>query len=829
MSAITVKTNDIRFPVASDLYGLFFEDINRSGDGGLYPEMLRNRTFEDSILPDHCALLENGLDFVTPSGWRDQFNNGEGLRRWNKNLPPTPIPAWYSENATISLDETTRLNQNRRVSLHVCFHKSSFIYNIGYDGIAVSKDHVYRGYLFIQSESPCSLTLRLASADFSNTYGFCNINVSDGTFQKYDFEITSSSDDAKAVFIISSNSEAEVFLGYSSLIPADTFLGHGLRKDLVELLKNTSSRFLRFPGGCIVEGFTKETSMHFYNTIGPEWERPSHNLMWHYRTSNGLGYHEYLQLCEDLNLEALYVINCGITCQGRRAVLFEGCELDHWLQEAIDAIEYATAPADTYWGSKRAAAGHPDPFSMTYVEIGNENLGSEYLSRYEFFYQHLKSRFPDIKFIANIHVEKEGLPVDIVDEHYYNTPEYFARQTHLFDNYDRKGPEIFIGEYAVTNGNDVGNLRSAVAETMFLMGIENNQDIVTLTAYAPLFNHVSYTSWTPDLIAFDNHRSYGIPFYYALSMLASNRGKQVVSVKTESSHDFEDLIGLPGILASGKGVKIRNITCNGLPVSPSHNIVSDLQQDGDSYITWEEDNSELLKSPGLSVKEVLEDIKTYVTFGNIESRDTVIEAELWLPNPSVKTSIAFWIHNNTMLHNQDETHCDDSKLWTPIYTNRYVWTLDNHTGSIDAITRSRFSWRSKPKALHDLEYGKWMKIRLEARHDKICCYINEKLVQEEPNISFPVITSTASIDDHALILKIANIANIEQEIPVHLDCDVASEYEAIVLTHKDPKAENSFDNPDNVSPVTIVHHNAASNFTYLAPACSFSILKLLMI
>lgn len=826
MNSIAVKTHDIRFPIARDLYGLFFEDINRSGDGGLYPEMLRNRTFEDSILPEHCTLLKNGLDFVTPSGWQDQFNNGEGLRRWIKKVPPTNIPAWYSENADMYLDYKHTLNSKRRVSLCVNFHQSSFIYNIGYNGIAVSAQSVYRGYLFIKSKSACSFTLRLTSSDFLKTYGSCKITTNNADFQKYDFEITSDSNDSKAVFVISSNSEATIYLGYSSLMPIDTFLGHGLRKDLVELLKNTSSRFLRFPGGCIVEGFTKETSMHFYNTIGPVWERPSHNLMWHYRTSNGLGFHEYLQLCEDLNLEPLYVINCGITCQGRREVLFENDELKNWLQEAIDAIEYATASKENYWGAKRAAAGHPAPFRMTYVEIGNENLGSEYIYRYKFFYQELKSRFPDIKFIANIHVEKENLSTDIVDEHYYNTAEYFARQNHLFDTYDRTGPEIFVGEYAVTNGNDVGNLRSAIAESMFLMGIENNQDIVTLTAYAPLFNHVDYTSWTPDLIAFDNHRSYGIPFYYALSMLASNRGKHVVSVDVTSAHDFEDLIGLPGILASGKGVKLRNLTCNGISVSPSHNIVSHLHQDGNTYITWEEDNTELLKSPGLSVREVLEDIKTYVTFGEQECKDTVLEAELYLSDPSVKASIAFWVHNNTMLHNQDETHCDDSKLWTPVYTNRYVWTIANHSSYIEAITRSRFSWQNKPQDIPNLEYGKWMKIKVEAHHEMICCYINNKLVLKQPNISFPIISSTASVENNTLILKIANISDTMQAIPIFLDCDVHNEYDAIILTHDDPKAENTFDNPTNVSPSIFHYQNAASNFIYNAPGCSLNILKL---
>lgn len=336
----------------------------------------------------------------------------------------------------------------------------------------------------------------------------------------------------------------------------------------------------------------------------------------------------------------------------------------------------------------------------------------------------------------------------------------------------------------------------------------------------------SMTMTAINLIAFDNHRVYGIPFYHALSMLAANRGKQVVSVNVDSPSDYEDLIGLPGILASGKGVKIRNLTCNGHPVSPSHNIVADLKMEHNTYSTWEEDNSELLKSPGLSVGEVLKDIKTFVAFGETECRDTIVEADLYLSDPSVKASIAFWIYNNTMLHNQDETHCDESKLWTPVYTNRYVWTLDHHTGYIDAITRSRYSWRSESQDLPDLEYGKWMKIRVEAHHNLIRCYINDKLVQEQPNISFPVIASTASVENQTLILKIANIDRNEQSVSIHLDCNVESAYKAVILTHDDPKAENSFDAPENVSPVTVHYQNASSDFIYTAPACSLSILKL---
>lgn len=826
MSTISIKTNEVRFPVAQNLYGLFFEDINRSGDGGLYPEMLRNRTFEDSILPKRCRLLPNGLDFETPQGWRDQFNNGEGLRRWIEDLEPTEVPGWYSRNASIQLEYQDVLNEKRKAALSVAFKPCGILYNVGYHGIPAHKGDIYKGYFFIKSDTACKLDVFIASRDLQKVYGRSCILVTAGDYAKYEYTLSCDSTDFEAVLSVSCAEAVKIRLGYSSLMPAETFKGHGLRKDLAEMLKNTSPKFFRFPGGCIVEGFTKETAMRFYNTIGPEWERPSHNLMWHYRTSNGLGYYEYLQLCEDLELEPLYVINCGLTCQGRREELFEGAELERWIQEAKDAIDYAIAPSDTPMGRLRAAAGHPEPFRMTYVEIGNENIGPEYLERYRRFYDELKKCYPQIQFIANIHVEVEGHPADIVDEHYYNTAEYFARQFHMFDEYDRSGPKIFVGEYAVTNGNDVGNLRSAIAESMFLMGIENNQDIISLTSYAPLFNHVSYTSWTPDLIAYNNHASYGIPFYHALSMLAANRGEQVVTVNMDAPVGYEDLKGLTGIVTSGEGVKIRNMRCNGTEVSPSHDIVASLREEDGAYTAWETDNSALMCMPGLSVKEVLRDIKTYVAFGTESVRETVFEAELWLPDPQAKTSIAFWIHNNTMLHNQDETRCGESKNWTPIYTNRYVWSLENQEGYIDAITRSRYSWRGPHKRLPGLKYGTWMKIRLEAEHACIRCYIDGKLVQEQPNVSFPVAAATATVAEDTVILKIANIGESEDLITVSLDCEVEDDYEVTVLAGEDSKMVNDFEHPQAVSPVKKAMHGTADNFVYSAPACSLSILKL---
>uniref|UniRef100_S0DFJ0 Glycoside hydrolase family 51 protein n=1 Tax=termite gut metagenome TaxID=433724 RepID=S0DFJ0_9ZZZZ len=487
MSKLSVKTKQVRFPVAPDLYGLFFEDINRSVDGGLYPEMLRNRSFEDSIPPKRCTVSQGGVKFTTPLGWSDQFNGGEGLARWMKGFPPTAIPAWYTQDADMRLDAGDTLNDKRLVSLRVFLSPGGSLKNIGYQGMAFKTGAKYSFYMFAKAADRAAPVTISIHADDGTILDKKDLVVNPGAYGRYDCGFVAPKDATKGYLTITSLEASELCIGFTSLMPADTYKGHGMRCDLMEILDGINAKFLRFPGGCIVEGFTKETAMRFSNTIGPVWERPSHMLMWHYRTTNGLGFHEYLQICEDLDLEPMYVINCGMTCQGRAMELFESEEIDDFLREAFDAIEYAIGATDTPMGRKRAAAGHPAPFKMSYIEIGNENYGPEYNKRYQYFYDALKKRYPSIKYISNTHTEKDGLSTEIADEHFYNTSHFFMENIHMYDGYDRKGPDIFVGEYAVNTGEDSATLRGALAEAMFLMGIEHNQDIVKLTAYAPPF------------------------------------------------------------------------------------------------------------------------------------------------------------------------------------------------------------------------------------------------------------------------------------------------------------------------------------------------------
>lgn len=533
MSKLKIKTKERRFETARDLYGIFFEDINRAGDGGLYPEMLRNRSFEDSVLPEGYIQQEDGIHVKTVSGWLDEFCNGEGLCRWVKdnNIPETEIPAWYTHNAKMELELTDTLNEHRDAALRIQFEKDGSLTNTGYCGISVKAGESYSLYLFAKAKEEIGLDIAIEYQGKVLTGN--SLVVSGQEYTRYDMKLTAAEDCHEAQLTISCKEGGEILLGFISLMPDNTYMGHGLRTDLVEKLKGMSPKFMRFPGGCIVEGTTPSTAMRFRDTVGPAWERPSKLFVWHYRSTLGLGFHEYLQLCEDLGMEPMYVCNCGMTCQGRKSVLLEGEALDEMVQDTLDAIEYAIGSKESKWGRLRASMGHPDPFKMTYLEIGNENWGPDYEKRYNMIYKKVKELYPQIKTIANEHVEKNGCPAECVDEHFYNTTEFFAEHVNYYDDYDRKGPKIFVGEVAVNEGNYMGQLYAALGEAAFLMGIEKNQDIVTLASYAPLFENVNYRAWYPNLIRFNNHQSLGIPTYYVWKMFGQNRGEYVVRSEDE--------------------------------------------------------------------------------------------------------------------------------------------------------------------------------------------------------------------------------------------------------------------------------------------------------
>ena len=812
MSKMTVRTHEKRFPVAPDLYGLFFEDISRAGDGGLYPEMLRNRSFEDSLLPEGCVTKDGGRTFVSPTGWIDEFNNGEGMNQWVKDnrILPTPVPAWYSDRAEMELDHETVLNPHRRVSLKVHFSAGGSIRNIGFCGIPQETGKEYHFYMFARAGQEVPLTLTIEKN--GQVYGSAEAKVRPGDWARYDaaFSAQGSADDAE--FRISCAADVTVYFGFTSLMPAETFMGHGLRKDLAEKLRDINPAFMRFPGGCIVEGFSMETVWYFRNTVGPVWERPSHWLLWHYRASNGLGFHEYLQLCEDLGVTPLYVCNCGMTCQGRNPRYFNEEEQADMVGDILNALEYALGPADSEWGSLRAKMGHKAPFRLDYLEIGNENFGPEYEWRFNMIKKAVLERWPHLTIITNDRGRTCRLEADIADDHYYNMPEFFAEGITHYDSYDRQDADVFVGEFSV-NQTYEGQLRAAVAEAMFMVGFERNQDKVRLASYAPLFQHIRYGSWFPNLIIYDNRRSFAIPTYYSWRLFGGNRGKNVVASEEEVPKIYYDIHGLPA-LSGDDGIRYRNPVWNGSPVLPSRGILAEAEVNGNEITVIRKTDPEMPAFP----------FKVYplVTLGeDMECREGVFETDAWYEEGK---DIALGILVSPKpLSYYDRTNPNPCDPWSMRFLEVSRWIL---SGGTSRVARDSFPPRDISEAKEvSLKANTFNHLKYTVSGHNVTLEVNGEIIDTVELPSYPAMGTAATDTDDTVILKIVNFSDQNEPVEINLDCDVETEYTVGLLTGK-ATDENSPDAPENVHDVLIQASGAGRFFAYDAPALSVSVLTL---
>ncbi len=737
---IDIKTNKKITDVSKSLYGLFFEDINRAGDGGLYAELLCNRAFDDGVIPESCSYDAVNKQITSENGWTTTFDcyEGEGIAAWQ-----------CGDGAMINLTDKGTLNKNRKRALQVSFNGGSII-NDGFKGVPVEHGKQYRFYMFAKSSCKVEVTVKLCSAD-GISYGQYTFIV-DGDYKKYECIITSEETDYNARLALCSDSSDLITIGFTSLFPVDTYMGreNGLRKSLVERLLRLKPAFLRFPGGCIVEGFSKETAYRFEDSIGTVWERKPHWLIWSYMTTNGLGYHEYLQFCEDAGIDAMYVFNCGMTCQFREPMFFDDELVEEFYQDAVHAILYAIAPADTKWGRKRAENGHPEPFTvLKYLEIGNENNGNEYNKRYKYFYERLKKEFPQFTYIATDHTEKFGIDTEYVDEHFYYDPIFFASNTNLYDSLDRNGINIYCGEYASTIGCKEGNLYAALGEAAFLTGIERNQDKVTMSCYAPLFQNVAYKVWEPDLIIFNNHEEYAIPSFYMLEMFGNNRGDYVCDYDVSTLYDNRCEKGTFRFIDED-GTTYKDVTVN-----------------GNSYM----------------------ETKSYV--GMIENTQTLLaSAECKEGN----IHICFW----------DRGTFDDYQKWFEWIVKNGKSKVIHHNGWTDEVI-------CEDKSCTLCEGMNSIEIR--TYNDTFDVVLNDITIHSKKLNVIPHITAVCTVDESKkqVITKLVNFT--EKEIPVNviLDTDMCETAVIKTLTADSYYAGNSFDDKNAVVPCEYTC-NASNNY-----------------
>ena len=840
-NTLTIRAKEPRFSTAPELYGLFFEDINHAADGGLYPERLRNRAFEDSLPPEGCETDPKALIYINDGGWPGVFNHGEGMDEWAAAVPPTEIPAWYAKDARMTLLTEGTLNPNRKAALLVKFSAGGTLKNIGYFGIHADAGEKTRFYTFLRSRKDCVLTLLLQkeNGDIAGAEAL-PVRASEG-YVRYDAELTANTGASDLSFVISCDRENEIVFGFTSLMPEHTLKGHGLREDLALQLKNTHSRFIRFPGGCVVDGITEQNTLAFSKTVGPVYERPSAQLMWHYRTTNGLGFHEYLQLCEDLGMEALYVLNCGMSCQARNGKGFPEEVTKKYLDEALNALEYALGDTDTKYGRLRAEMGHPAPFRLKYVEIGNENWGPEYTARYELFYRTLKAAYPDVIYISNGHTEREGLPTEIVDEHYYNAPEFFLENTGKFDDYPRTGPEIFLGEYAVNGGKTIASMECALAEAAFLTGVENNQDIVRLSAYAPLMQNSDYTAWKPNLIVFNNHTVYGIPSYHTISLFAKYRGSEVIPGLTEGAEEPPLYAGIPGIQAEEENFLFRNVKINGQDADPAamDAIYGELRFDETEQAyrmvfgshthhytgknpVWNRAFEEFMGRRAFREAPIL-----WTMFHMPDTDRITFEFDAKF---DASNRVSFSVFNSCT---SPEAGCNEPKdmEWNRRRIRGQLWRIEDGKSATRVPGFFEGPVPDAEKVPTNIDHTKYNHYRIEADRFGYRCYINGTFVIEKTQPLHPVLHASCEASESEIFLKLVNVSGQAQEAVFRLDSRIAPEI-CVERVAGTPEQQNSFEAPLNVSSkeevftASLNENGDGCSFPVSVPAYSVSVYRM---
>ena len=552
-----VNTKKLGAAVQPTMYGIFFEDINYAADGGLYAEMVKNRSFE---FPERLM------------GWR-AFGRFEVRDDGPFDRNPHYVRLRYSGHN----DKFTGLE------------------NEGFFGIATFRDATYRFSVWARCPEGGSSTLEVSFVD-NDTMGedqrfaTAKVEVSGKEWKKYTAELKSPRTEPKgALRIFLAGRKATTDVEHISLFPTDTWKGreNGMRRDLAQALADMHPGVFRFPGGCIVEGTDLATRYNWKNTVGPVENRPLNENRWHYTfghrffpdyfQSYGLGFFEFFQLCEDFGCEALPVISCGLSCQFQNpdptkpGVHVPVDQLDEYIQDALDLVEFANGPVDSKWGKVRADMGHPEPFNLKYLGVGNEQwdydeqhggYGPVFTERLKKFSDALRAKYPQLKLIGTTGPNSEGwdfdllqprmkeLKVDLYDEHYYRNEQWFLTHGLRYDSYDRKGPKVFAGEYACHGrGKKWNHFETSLYEAAHMTGIERNADIVHMATYAPLFAHVEGWQWRPDAIWFDNLRSFKSVSYYVQQMFAMNKGTNVLPL-TMGGKPVAGQEGQDGLFAS---------------------------------------------------------------------------------------------------------------------------------------------------------------------------------------------------------------------------------------------------------------------------------------
>ncbi len=772
---ITVEADKPGHSISPMLFGIFFEDINLSADGGLYPELVRNRSFEDADTLQNWKFISNDHQSSVAISIADV-----------QSRPPIPP-----------------LNSFNRRALCIKANGSFMLQNDGYWGMNIIQGNSYQFKLAARSMDGFSTPLKI------KIIGANGIELASGEIKDFGYDwmyhslvLTAAGNDPKAHLEISGEGSGRLFLDMISLLPVQTWKNHGLRIDLAKAIDELNPAFLRFPGGCWVEGDDFAHMNHWKNTIGNIDTRTSLWNIWGYNATHGLGYHEYLQLAEDLGAEPLYCINAGIS--HKEVVPLD--QMGQWIQDALDAIEYANGPENSVWGSLRAQNGHPEPFNLKYLEIGNENGMLPYAERWKLIATAILAKFPDMKLIANEWAgghPKDPLPM-IIDEHYYNNPDWFVWNANKYDDYDRNGPSIFVGEYAVTSRAGNGNLRGAIGEAAWMTGMERNSDIVSMAAYAPLYCNANHKRWPINLINFDSYRWYGLPSYYVQQMFAENQGTIVLPMTVEGAPTIEAPYskGCIGLGTWNNAAEFKDVQVT----SPNGQI--------------------LYKADFSSVDEKWK----RTGMGDWSVKDGVLRQSAITQGVTIFLGDTNWTDYTITLKARKIVGENGFQIYfhNRSISERIRWDLGGYNNSVHEMEIGVTSQSIKAT----IEPDRWYDVKLEIRGTSVKGYLDGKLVQEvsDKHNGVSSLCTSASRDDKTgdIILKVVNAYSgpVNTQIDLKGATRLSDRGKVIVLTSTSPLDENTLEEPQKVYPITKTLKISGNTLKWTFSGNSLSIIRI---
>ncbi|MEU5768567.1 alpha-L-arabinofuranosidase C-terminal domain-containing protein [Streptomyces asoensis] len=788
--AVTVDPAARGAEIDDTMYGVFFEDINRAADGGLYAELVQNRSFEYSAVDNRAY---------------------------------TPLTSWTVDGTAQVLDDAGRLNDRNRAYLSL--GAGSSVTNAGYNtGVRVEQGERYDFSVWARAASGGVLTVSLEDAGGVLATARA-VTVRKGGWARYRATFTATRTSSEGRLTVASS--AATALDMVSLFPRDTYRHepNGLRKDLAEKIAALHPGFVRFPGGCLVNtgsmqdyseasGWQRARSYQWKDTVGPVEERAVNSNFWGYNQSYGLGYYEYFRFAEDIGAMPLPVVPALVTGCGQNRAVVDDALLKRHIQDTLDLVEFANGPVTSPWGRKRAQMGHPAPFRLTHLEVGNEeNLPAEFFARFQQFRAAIEARYPDVTVVSNSGPDDSGQTFDtawqlnrdagvaMVDEHYYNSPQWFLQNNDRYDSYDRGGPKVFLGEYA-SQGNAFKN---GLAEAAYMTGLERNADVVKLASYAPLFANEDYVQWRPDLVWFNNHASWNSANYEVQKLFMTNVGDRVVPSTATGTPSLQGpltgAVGLSTWATSAAYDDVRVTAANG------DTLLSD-DFSGDASRWTHTGGGSWSLQDGQYVQADTAAENTMVCAGDTAWHDYDLRVKATKKSGKEGFLVAFGVKDTG---------------------NYYWWNLGGWNNTQSAVEQAVDGGKSTliSKA-GSVETGRAYDIDVKVRGRQVTLYLDGQewgsFTDDKPAEPFrQVVTEDDRTGD--LIVKVVNAQSAQARTAIDLGgARVASRARVTTLAAA-PDAVNT-ETGTAVAPATSTFTGVANRFTYTFPANSVTFLRI---